>query len=57
VKSIQVQKRSRAGYARVEQGKGWQTTVTPESELPCLIERAHRLVERLRTWSRTHLPA
>lgn len=32
VKSIQTQKGSRAGYARMEQSGGWQTTVTPELE-------------------------
>jgi predicted pyridoxine 5'-phosphate oxidase superfamily flavin-nucleotide-binding protein len=30
VKAIQQQKGSRAGYARMEHGNGWQTTVTPE---------------------------
>jgi predicted pyridoxine 5'-phosphate oxidase superfamily flavin-nucleotide-binding protein len=30
VKAIQQQKGSRASYARVERGDGWQTTVTPE---------------------------
>ncbi|MCB9924920.1 MAG: pyridoxamine 5'-phosphate oxidase family protein [Planctomycetaceae bacterium] len=30
VKSIQRQKGSRDAYAKVEQGRGWQTTVTPE---------------------------
>lgn len=30
VKSIQKAKGSRASYARVEQGRGWQTRVTPE---------------------------
>lgn len=30
VKAIQSQKGSRAGYARMEHGEGWQTTVTPE---------------------------
>ena len=30
VKSIQSAKGSRAAYAKVEQGHGWQTTVTPE---------------------------
>jgi len=30
VKSIQTEKGSRSGYANVEQGRGWQTTVTPE---------------------------
>jgi len=30
VKAIQQQKGSRKGYARMEQGEGWQTTVTPE---------------------------
>lgn len=30
VKSIQKRKGSRASYARVEQGEGWQTEVTPE---------------------------
>lgn len=30
VKAIQKQKGSRDAYARVEQGRGWQTTVTPE---------------------------
>ena len=30
VKSIQEQKGSRQGYARMEQGDGWQTTVTPD---------------------------
>ena len=30
VKEIQEQKGSRAAYARVEQGTGWETTVTPE---------------------------
>jgi predicted pyridoxine 5'-phosphate oxidase superfamily flavin-nucleotide-binding protein len=30
VKAIQQQKGSRAGYARIERGDGWQTTVTPE---------------------------
>ena len=30
VKSIQTQKGSRQGYAGVEKGEGWETTVTPE---------------------------
>ena len=30
VKAIQKQKGSRDAYARVEQGRGWQTTTTPE---------------------------
>ena len=30
VKAIQKQNGSRDAYARVEQGHGWQTTVTPE---------------------------
>lgn len=30
VKAIQADKGSRSAYARVEQGQGWQTTVTPE---------------------------
>lgn len=30
VKAIQKQKGSRDAYAKVEQGRGWQTTVTPE---------------------------
>ena len=30
VKAIQTDKGSRAAYARVERGHGWQTTVTPE---------------------------
>lgn len=30
VKSIQQAKGSRTGYARVEQGRGWQTRVTPD---------------------------
>lgn len=30
VKAIQSQKGSRSSYARIEQGRGWQTTVTPE---------------------------
>lgn len=30
VKRIQNEKRSRGSYARMEQGDGWQTTVTPE---------------------------
>lgn len=30
VKAIQTQKGSRAAYARMEQGGGWETTVTPE---------------------------
>lgn len=30
VKAIQSQKGSRAGYSRMEQAGGWQTTVTPE---------------------------
>ncbi len=30
VKAIQTQKRSREAYAKVEQGHGWQTAVTPE---------------------------
>ena len=30
VKAIQSSKGSRAAYAKVEQGRGWQTTVTPE---------------------------
>lgn len=30
VKAIQVVNGSRAAYAKVEQGRGWQTTVTPE---------------------------
>ena len=30
VKRVQEAKGSRAAYARVEQGKGWRTQVTPE---------------------------
>lgn len=30
VKTIQADKGSRTAYAKVEQGRGWQTTVTPE---------------------------
>lgn len=30
VKAIQTEKGSRAAYAKVEQGRGWQTSVTPE---------------------------
>ncbi len=30
VKAIQTRSGSRNGYARMEQGRGWQTTVTPE---------------------------
>lgn len=30
VKAVQAEKGSRHGYARMEQGTGWQTTVTPE---------------------------
>ncbi|GAB4139923.1 MAG: pyridoxamine 5'-phosphate oxidase family protein [Planctomycetaceae bacterium] len=30
VKTIQAEKGSRAAYAKVEQGRGWQTIVTPE---------------------------
>src|SRR4051794_2250537 len=30
VKAIQEQKGSRRGYARMERGAGWQTSVTPE---------------------------
>jgi predicted pyridoxine 5'-phosphate oxidase superfamily flavin-nucleotide-binding protein len=30
VKTIQTAKGSRAGYARLEQGRGWRTTVTPD---------------------------
>ncbi len=30
VKAMQTEKGSRAGYAKVEQGPGWQTSVTPE---------------------------
>ena len=30
VKAIQTVQGSRAAYARVEQGTGWQTTITPE---------------------------
>lgn len=30
VKAVQMQKGSRAAYAKVEQGHGWQTIVTPE---------------------------
>jgi predicted pyridoxine 5'-phosphate oxidase superfamily flavin-nucleotide-binding protein len=30
VKAIQVRKGSRSAYARMEQGRGWQTAVTPE---------------------------
>lgn len=30
VKAIQTAKNSRSAYAKVEQGRGWQTTVTPE---------------------------
>ena len=33
VKSIQEQKGSRASYAKVEQGRGWQTTITPDFEV------------------------
>jgi uncharacterized protein len=32
VKAIQVEKGSRAAYARMEWGSGWETTVTPELE-------------------------
>ena len=32
VKAIQVEKGSRAAYARMEWGSGWQTAVTPELE-------------------------
>lgn len=32
VKAIQTEKGSRGTYARVEQGRGWRTTVTPELE-------------------------
>jgi predicted pyridoxine 5'-phosphate oxidase superfamily flavin-nucleotide-binding protein len=32
IKSIQATKGSRAAYAKVEQNRGWQTTVTPELE-------------------------
>ena len=32
VKAIQQQQGSRQGYARLEQGAGWQTTVTPDLE-------------------------
>lgn len=32
VKKIQSEKGSRAGYARMERGSGWETTVTPELE-------------------------
>ena len=30
VKAIQAEKGSRAAYAKVEQGRGWQTAITPE---------------------------
>jgi len=30
VKAIQTEKGSRAAYAKVDEGRGWQTTVTPE---------------------------
>lgn len=30
VKAIQARRGSRAAYARMEQGKGWKTTITPE---------------------------
>ena len=30
VKAVQAEKGSRRAYAKVEQGRGWQTTVTPE---------------------------
>lgn len=30
VKAVQAEKGSRAAYAKVEQGRGWHTTVTPE---------------------------
>jgi len=30
VKAIQQRKGSRKGYERMENGRGWQTTVTPE---------------------------
>lgn len=30
VKAIQARRDSRAAYARMEQGKGWKTTITPE---------------------------
>ena len=30
VKEIQAEKGSRTAYAKVEQGRGWQTEVTPE---------------------------
>ena len=30
VKAIQQRKGSRGGYARMERGRGWQTTVTPD---------------------------
>jgi hypothetical protein len=32
VKKIQSEKGSRAGYARMERGSGWETTVTPDLE-------------------------
>ena len=32
VKAIQTDKGSRSTYAKVEQGRGWQTKVTPELE-------------------------
>jgi uncharacterized protein len=32
VKAIQIEKGSRAAYARMEWGSGWETTVTPELE-------------------------
>ena len=30
VKAVQQQKGSRASYARMERGRGWQTTITPD---------------------------
>ncbi len=33
VKAIQSAKGSRGGYAKVEQGRGWQTHITPELEM------------------------
>ena len=32
VKAIQARKGSRDGYRRMEEGKGWQTTITPEAK-------------------------
>ena len=30
VKAVQQRKGSRGGYARIEKGRGWRTTVTPD---------------------------